>query len=140
MSRRRSFLSLAVLCTALAVACGDDTPTSPSPVAVATFAVGSESVRVAMTSADQVAAARAAQNGGAARIPVGRIVPGTQVNSGWSWHPEDQTFAEVTIELCDGRPFRCRARRQPVRRRTFLSVDGDRGSKRLGEGPILRSN
>ena len=28
----------------------------------------------------------------------------TQVNTGWSWHLEDVTFAEVTIELCDGRP------------------------------------
>ena len=37
-------------------------------------------------------------------IPIGRIVAGTQVNSGWSWHLEDVTFAEVAIELCDGRP------------------------------------
>jgi hypothetical protein len=26
------------------------------------------------------------------------------VNTGWTWHLEDVTFAEVTIELCDGRP------------------------------------
>ena len=31
-------------------------------------------------------------------------MPGTQVNTGWNWHLEDLTFAEVTIELCDGRP------------------------------------
>ena len=104
MSNRRSFLSAAAFCTAFAVACGDNTPTSPSPAAVATFAVGGETFRVALTSADQVAAARAAQHGGAARIPVGRIAPGTQANTGWSWHLEDLTFAEVTIELCDGRP------------------------------------
>ena len=104
MSSRRWFWSAAAFCTALAVACGGDAPTSPSPAAVATFAVGSETFRVALTSADQIAAARAAQNGGAARIPVGRLAPGTQVNSGWSWHLEDLTFAEVTIELCDGRP------------------------------------
>ena len=92
------------LAIALAVACTDDTPTSPSPAAIATLSVGSETFRVALTSPEQVAAARAAQNGGAARIPVGRIAPGAQVNTGWSWHLEDVTFAEVTIELCDGRP------------------------------------
>ncbi len=104
MSRRRSSLSAAVFYAALAVACGDDTPTSPSAAAVATFAVGGETFRVALTSANQVAAARAAQNGGATRIPVGRVALGTQVNTGWSWHLEDLTFAEVTVELCDGRP------------------------------------
>src|SRR5262249_16846099 len=25
-------------------------------------------------------------------------------NVGWTWHLEDLTFAEATIELCDGRP------------------------------------
>ena len=93
-----------MFCAALAVACGGDSPTSPSPAAVATFSVSGETFRVALTSADQVAAARAAQNGGPARIPTGRIVAGNQVNIGWSWHLEDLTFAEVTIELCDGRP------------------------------------
>jgi hypothetical protein len=93
-----------VFCAALAVACGDHSPTSPSPAAVATIAVGSETFRVALTSSAQVAAARAALNGGPARIPNGRIVAGTQVNAGWTWHLEDLTFAEVTIELCDGRP------------------------------------
>lgn len=100
----RQWLSAALCGAALAVACGDDSPTSPSAAAVATFAVGGETFRVALTSAEQVAAARAAQHGGPARIPVGRIAVGTQVNAGWSWHLEDLTFAEVTIELCDGRP------------------------------------
>jgi hypothetical protein len=104
MSNRRSLVSTALFCAAVAVACGDDSPTSPSPVAVVTFSVGSEMFRVALTSADQVTAARAAQNGGRAALPTGRIVAGTQVNTGWSWHLEDLTFAEVTIELCDGRP------------------------------------
>jgi hypothetical protein len=71
---------------------------------VVTFAVVGETFRVAMTTAEQVAAARAAQSGGRAKIPTGRIVPGTQVNTGWSWHLEDVAFAEITIELCDGRP------------------------------------
>ena len=86
------------------MACGGDTPTSPSPGAVATFAVGGETFRVSLATADQVAAARAAQSGGSARIPIGRVAQGTQVNAGWSWHLEDVTFAEVAVELCDGRP------------------------------------
>ena len=86
-------------------ACGDDdTPTAPSSTALVTFRVQGETFRVAFTSAEQVAAARAAQSGGPARIPIGRIVAGAQVNMGWSWHLEDLTFAEAAIELCDGRP------------------------------------
>jgi hypothetical protein len=103
-ARRRSTpLSAAALGTALAIACGG-TPTTPSSGGLVTFAVGSETFRVALTTADQVAAARAAQGGGPARIPIGRVIPGTQVNVGWSWHLEDVTFAETAIELCDGRP------------------------------------
>ena len=95
----------AILATALAAGCGSiDSPTSPSFGAVVTFAVGGETFRVALTDPEQVAAARAAQSGAAARIPIGRLVAGAQVNAGWNWHLEDLVFAEVTIELCDGRP------------------------------------
>jgi hypothetical protein len=87
-----------------ALACGDGTPNGPSPRAVATLTVADETFRVALTTPEQVAAARAAQGGGPARIPNGRIVAGTQVNTGWSWHLEDVEFVEATIELCDGRP------------------------------------
>jgi hypothetical protein len=39
----------------------------------------------------------------------GHVDPGIStacglLRSGWSWHLEDLRFAEVTIELCDGRP------------------------------------
>jgi hypothetical protein len=57
-----------------------------------------------LTGDNQIAAARAAQAGGRAQIPNGRIVRATQVNQGWGWHIEDVEFAESTIELCDGRP------------------------------------
>ena len=99
-----TFMTVVIFVTCLASACGDSTPTAPSTGALVTFAVASESFRVSLTSSDQVAAARAAQSGGRARIPNGRIAPGTQVNAGWSWHLEDVMFAESTIELCDGRP------------------------------------
>ena len=99
----RLLVALAAWSGLLAGACGSDSPTSPS-AATAALAVGSETFRVALTSPQQVAAARAAQAGGAARIPIGRIVAGAQVNRGWSWHLEDVGFVEAAIELCDGRP------------------------------------
>jgi hypothetical protein len=101
---RRGILSLAVLCVSVLAAGCDDSPTSPSDTAVVTFNVTGETFRVQLTTDEQLAAARAAQNGGPARIPNGRIVSGTEVNTGWTWHLEDVTFAEITIELCDGRP------------------------------------
>ena len=96
----------ALAAVAFATLCAgcDGSPSRPSPSAVATFAVADERFRVSLNSEAQIAAARAAQAGGRARIPTGRIVSGTQVNMSWSWHLEDVTFAETTIELCDGRP------------------------------------
>ena len=95
---------LASLLAASAAACGGDSPTAPSSVALVTFSVQAETFRVSLTSANQVVAARAAQDGGLARIPIGRIAAGTQANAGWTWHLEGLTFAETAIEVCDGRP------------------------------------
>lgn len=99
----RASIFSAVVFALLCAGC-DDSPSGPSPMATATFSVTGERFRVSLTSDAQIAAARAAQAGGPARIPIGRIVSGTEVNAGWSWHLEDVTFAEVAIELCDGRP------------------------------------
>jgi hypothetical protein len=105
MTRAQSTrLATLAMCAVLAAACGDDTPTSPSSMAVATLAVGGETFRVALTTAEQIAAARAAQGGAQARIPIGRVVLGSEINTGWSWHLEEVTFVEAAIELCDGRP------------------------------------
>jgi hypothetical protein len=87
-----------------AAACDEESPTQPSGGAIVTFRVGSESFRVRLVTEEQVRAAEAARNGGPAHIPVGRIVAGTDVNTGWSWHLVDVSFAEATIELCDGLP------------------------------------
>jgi len=84
--------------------CNGNSLATPSSKAVVTFAVLGEIFRVSLTTADQIAAAHAAERGGPARIPIGRIVLGRQVNAGWSWHLEEVTFAEATAELCDGRP------------------------------------
>lgn len=101
-SVRRLFVAL-LMVPMLAAAC-DDGPSAPGPVALVTFAVGSETFRTLLTSEAQIEAARAAQSGGPARIPNGRIVAGAGVNTPWSWHLEDVEFVEATIELCDGRP------------------------------------
>jgi len=99
----RATILTAVAFTTLCAGC-DGSPARPSPSTIVTFSVADERFRASLTSDGQIAAARAARAGGPARIPTGRIVPGTQANTGWSWHLEDVAFAESTIELCDGRP------------------------------------
>ena len=106
--KRRPAMSSRTLALSLVLAAGHagcgDSPTAPSARALVTLRVGAEQFRVQLNSKDQVDAARRAQQGGTARIPSGRIIPGTSENSGWSWHLEDLTFVEGAIELCDGRP------------------------------------
>ena len=60
---------------------------------------GAELLTAQLTDEKQIDAARAAQAGGPARIPNGRIVTGTGVNAGWSWHVEDVEFAEVARDF-----------------------------------------
>jgi len=100
----RRVLAAFVLAAALAGGGCGRSAAAPSPGAVVTFAVSNETFRVSLTSDAQIAAARAAERGGPAKIPNGRIVAGTQVNEGWNWHLEEVEFAAFTIELCDGRP------------------------------------
>lgn len=102
---RRHVLRLAAVSTLLSLVLGcADTPTSPSSTALATIGVGSEVFRVQLVGRAQIDAARAAQRNGSARIPLGRIVAGTGVNTGWTWHLVDIEFVEAAIEVCDGRP------------------------------------
>ena len=103
-SKSRTAVALLLFLAAGHAGCEGNSPTAPSERALVTFQVVGEQFRVQLNSKDQVDAARRAQQGGAARIPSGRIILGTSENSGWSWHLEDLAFVEVTIELCDGRP------------------------------------
>ena len=89
--------------SAVSLGCGNGL-TSPSQTAIVTLVVHDEMFRVLVIGEANVEAAIAAQNGGRARIPNGRIAIGTDVNSGWRWHLEDVQFVEAAIELCDGRP------------------------------------
>jgi len=88
----------------MSMACFGDGPTAPSRGAVVTFRVVEETFRVHLLDEGQIEAAHQAANGGRARIPNGRVVAGTSVNVGWSWHLESVEFAELTTEVCDGRP------------------------------------
>lgn len=97
-------LTSTALFSCVCLACGGDGPTSPSRGAVVTFRVVDETFRVHLLDERQIAAAHQAANGGRARIPNGRVATGTGVNRGWSWHLEDVEFAELTTEVCDGRP------------------------------------
>ena len=97
-------LSVTVILSSVSLACGGDGPSAPSRGALVTFAVANETFRVHLLDDRQIDAARQAANGAPARIPNGRVVAGTAVNIGWSWHLEDVEFAELTTEVCDGRP------------------------------------
>jgi hypothetical protein len=77
---------------------------------IVTFRVAdAEEYRVLLTDPEDIAIAERLLAGEAAPpIPNGVIVRGGDggVNTGYSWHidPESVEFAEMTIELCDGRP------------------------------------
>jgi hypothetical protein len=96
--------ALITLGAAVNSACDNDSPTGPSEGAIATFRVESETFRVHLTTDDQIRGAELALGNGPAKIPNGRLVAGEDVNEGYGWHLVDVTFAEVTIELCDGLP------------------------------------
>ena len=97
-------LSAAVILLSICLACGGHGPTAPSGGALVTFLVADETFRVHLLDPRQIDGAHQAANGGRAQIPNGRVVAGSGVNVGWSWHLEDVEFADLTTELCDGRP------------------------------------
>ena len=88
------------------------TPSAPSPAAngmIVTIQVGDEEYRILLTDDDDIATAEELGTGDRdPLIPVGTIVRTGDggVNSGYSWHIDPASFewAELTIELCDGRP------------------------------------
>ena len=86
-------------------------PTASPPTqagVIVTVAAGGETYRILLTEADDIAIARDLLAGKASsNIPNGRVVRGAAgVNTGYSWHidPNDVEWAEMTIELCDGKP------------------------------------
>lgn len=96
----RKLIGGVVLAASTAAAACGSSPPAPSRV----IRVGDEVFRIRLDTPALEQAARAARAGTGPRIPTGRIVSGTDVNAGWSWHLRDVTFADAAIELCDGRP------------------------------------
>lgn len=91
------------------------TPAAPSQdageggVVVTVRVADAEEYRILLTDPDDIAnAERLLAGEEAPSIPNGIIVRGGDggVNTGYSWHidPESLQFAEVTTEVCDGRP------------------------------------
>lgn len=84
-------------------------PVTGGPV-VATFRVVDEEYRILVTDPDDIAIVLQLLAGDplAPGIPNGEVVRGDDggVNTGYSWHidPESLEFADVTIEVCNGRP------------------------------------
>jgi hypothetical protein len=85
-------------------------PTSPKLEGgvLATFDVMGERYSIFITNFKTIEQVLALSNGQSnARIPSGRLIKGREAhNASWNWHidPEDIQMAEITMELCDGRP------------------------------------
>ena len=108
-------VALGALAVLALSACGDDEggddsdSESVSAPAVVTFEVaGGERYNVELVTDELVDHARRLLTGEAiAAIPLGRVVrDDPSVNTPWSWHidPSSLTFADFTIEVCDGLP------------------------------------
>lgn len=73
-----------------------------------TFKVDNEQYRILVSDKHNIAVARQLLAGDdAPSIPNGVVVRGdASVNTGWSWHidPASLEFADVTTEVCDGKP------------------------------------
>jgi len=109
----RRVISLTLLSLAGVAGC-DDTPAAPEPElpggVLATFEVSGDTFHVWATNQeaiDQLLALEAGES--QASIPNGPLLPGpgrADHNDPWSWHldPEAVQMAELTVEVCDGRP------------------------------------
>ena len=89
----------------LALACDD--ATGPEPEAVFEIRVVDETFRVGVNDPVQIDSLAARLASGAEGNVSGRLVAGHgDVNEPWSWHldPETVHVADVTAEVCDGRP------------------------------------
>lgn len=109
-------IAAAVLAVVIQIGCADS-PTEPSDPApglrggaLATFDVSGERFRVWLADPAAIETVLLVRDGrSGATIPVGPLRRGSGPgahNAPWSWHldPADVRMAEVTIELCDGRP------------------------------------
>lgn len=99
---------MTTIAAALAAAIGCAAPAAPSPMSrdFVIDVVGERFV-VRLTSPEAIALAEANLRGANTRIPMGTVRRGHGgFNQPWSWHldPDDTTFVDLAIEVCDGRP------------------------------------
>lgn len=101
-------ISLIVLSAALLAACDSDSSAPGEDGAVFVVEVESgEQFRIMLRDEAQIAEAEALVGASAQKIVNGALLPGDGgFNAPWSWHmdPENVELADLTIELCDGRP------------------------------------
>ena len=96
---------LVVAALALAVtAAAPAAPAAPKK-ALVTWRVAGETFRTYLRQSSDIGRVRQAiREGRSAGIPIGRVVRGERENRGHRWHLANVRLADVTIELCDGRP------------------------------------
>ena len=95
-----------LLLTLLSVCVGASVPAQPK---LAYFVVEVQNERFVLAVADERAVRDAIDclEGRKRLIPTGEIAAGDGgFNTGWGWHlkPETVRFAELTMEVCDGKP------------------------------------
>lgn len=102
---RRILMAAAVV---LAAGCANvDEVTVPEGGAVFVLEVGGEEFTAIVADPEQVQALQARMTAGVEGVVSGRLVRGNGgFNAPWGWHwdPETVHVADVSIELCDGRP------------------------------------
>jgi hypothetical protein len=102
------FVLIVWLSVGLAACGGAAPPAQPTGVVVTLLVADAEEYRIRLTEPDDIAIAQKLLAGEEApRIPNGRVVRGApDVNVGYSWHIDPATieFADLAIEVCDGRP------------------------------------
>ena len=98
-----------ILSLVLLTSCGAAATSTSTPEGViVTFSVESEQFKIRLTDPADIEIARKLLAGEEApNIPNGIVVRGdSDVNVGYSWHidPDSVEFADLTTEVCDGRP------------------------------------
>jgi hypothetical protein len=98
-----------LLTLSLLSSCAGTATSMPEPDGVVvTFSVADEQYKIRLTDPADIEIARKLLAGEQApNIPNGIVVRGEpDVNAGYSWHidPDSVEFADMTTEVCDGRP------------------------------------
>ena len=106
--KREALLLAGLTALLLGSSCRSSESTELSGGVLATFDVDGERFSVFITNPETVEQVLALSKGQSdARIPNGRILKGeVSYNKPWHWHldSQDTQMADVTVELCDGRP------------------------------------